>query len=545
MLKLVVLLIIGGILYSSCSKIDEFLDRSPTGGLSENQVFSSYRQTEQFLAGIYVRLPSGWLPTEDASNTLFSFAAASDEAICSVEWANGPHVFTQGLVNANYNPMDNWSSMYAGIRAVHIFLGKIDGLTVNTPTQEAGKRRMKGEAYGLRAWFYMELFKRYGGVPIIDKVLGINDDLNLPRNTAEETVDFIVASCDLAAELLDVSYTATEVGRLTTGAILMLKTEALVFAASPLHNPTNDVVKWQRAAAAAKDVVDLGVYALDRDYAGLFNTRNSASIIFQSTNNYTHWGKINFLPSLGGDARVQPLQNLVDAYEMKESGKAISETGSGYDPNNPYVGRDPRFYASILYNGSKWKGVNVNTYVGAGTDAVNTSGGTSATRSGYYLAKTVDVNANLTPNLVVGEHYWIHMRYEDLLLYYAEALNEVLPQPDDVVYSLVNQVRTRAGVDMPPLAPGLSKVQMRAKIRQERRVELAFEGKRFWDIRRWGIGEDVMTEAWGMVISRSGNDFNYRTTLITERVYRPHFDLFPISRAELTKQPALRQNSGY
>ncbi|SDC59337.1 RagB/SusD family nutrient uptake outer membrane protein [Niabella drilacis] len=534
------------LLLTQCNKINDYLKREPVGGLSELDVFTRYGETEKFIAGIYAKMAerSEWWPAAESTNKTFSYAAASDEAICSVQYPNGPQIFTQGTFNASNNPLDRWNDFYAGVRKANLFLEKIGMLAPQNSTQASGKQRMIGEAHFLRAFFYMELFKRYGGVPLVDRVLNISDSLNLRRNSAEETVNFIAADCDAAAQLLPVEHSATDWGRATKGAALMLKAKALLFGASLLHNPSQDKAKWLSAADAARAVADLNYYQVDADYAGLMHKRTARNIIFQSNINQTDWVHFNFIPSLGGQARVQPLQNLVDAYDMKSSGLPITEDPSYDAVNNPYANRDPRFYLSIIHDGSAFKGSPVLTYLNApGGNDEQRWGGERRTQTGFYLRKTVDETGSITPNAIVGDHFWIFMRFEETLLCYAEAMNEYLDAPDQSVYDAVNQVRTRVG--MPALPAGLSKEKMRQRIRNERRVELAFEGQRFWDIRRWRIGTEVMLKARGVIIDGSGPAKKHWDNEIETRIYKPAFDLFPIPQSELNKQPALTQNEGY
>ncbi len=526
--------------FQSC-QIDGYLDKAPTGGLTETQVFGNYQQALQYLAGVYRRLPDEWQP---AGSETFTYAAASDEALTSQELGNGPQVYTNGQITPTENVMDRWVSLYGAVRSASLFLEKIDSWIPGNTVEVAAKDRMIGEAYFLRAFFFMELFKRYGGVPVFEGILDVSDDLNLPRNTVDETVNRIVEDCNKAANLLYEQNAPADLGRATKGAALMLKAQALLFRASPLHNPSGDRAKWTEAAAAARDVIDLEVYSVDGNYRSLFHSRTTPNIIFQSTVNKTAWRNLMFLPSLRGYARIQPIQEMVDAYEMQATGLPITDPTSGYSPNDPYVGRDPRLGYSVIYDGSTWKGQVIRTHASAGTNAVIPGGGTTQTRTGYYLAKTVDENASIEP-AVTGEHFWVYMRYEDLLLMYAEAQNEALDAPDNSVYEAVDAVRTRTGIAMPALPTGLSRLQMRDRIRNERRVELGFEGKRFWDIRRWRIGEQVMRSANGVVVRVAGSVRTFEYNLLQNRTYRAEFDLFPIPQSEINKQPALEQNPGY
>ncbi|WP_205509264.1 RagB/SusD family nutrient uptake outer membrane protein [Longitalea arenae] len=531
---------------TACKKVNSYLDKAESGGITEKELFNDYVQTDAFLANIYATgIGAGdWMPVYS-----FTYAAACDEAKCPYTFNYGTINFTSGLISPTNNPIDIWAKSYQNIRKANIFLQNIDALPVNDARQEAGKYRMKGEALFLRAFFYEELYKRYGGVPLIEKPLTIDEDLQIPRNSEDEVVEFIVRDCDSAAALLPLVHSSEHLGRATRGAALMLKSRLLLYAASLLHNPENKLDKWQQAADAARAVMELNVYRLDDNYKTLFHTRTSPEVIFQSTVNQVwkvvsdDWVRHTQPPSQGGGwGNLQPLQNMVDEYEMS-NGKYITDPGSGYDPANPYVGRDPRFHQSIIYNGRKWAGATINTYVGSGVDGLNYNN--AATKTGYYVAKLLDENATLITSYKPGSHYWVFMRYAEALLNYAEAQNEALGAPDQTVYDAVNQVRDRKNVKMPPLPAGLSKEEMRQRIRHERRVELAFEAHRFWDLRRWRIGTQEGTTAYGMRITKSGNLFKYEKFLLENRVYRPAFDLFPIPQKEREKDKALTQNPDY
>lgn len=531
---------------AACNKTNDYLDKAESGGITDEELFGDYAQTDAFLANIYATgIGAGdWMPVYS-----FTYAAACDEAKCPYTFNYGTINFTSGLISPTNNPVDIWAKSYQNIRKANVFLKHIDALPVNDAKQEAGKYRMKGEALFLRAFFYEELYKRYGGVPLISEPLTIDQDLQLPRNTDEETVDFIVRDCDSAAALLPAVSSSENLGRATKGAAMLLKSRTLLYAASLLHNPENDPAKWQLAADAAKAVIDLNIYRLDDNYKTLFHTRTSPEVIFQSTINHVwksvdnDWVRHTEPPSQGGGwGNLQPLQNMVDEYEMA-NGKYITDPSSGYDAAKPYTGRDPRFYQSIIYDGCKWAGATINTYVGSGVDGLNYNA--AATKTGYYVAKLLDENATLITSYKPGSHYWVFMRYAEALLNYAEAKNESLSAPDQTVYDAVNAVRDRKNVKMPPLPAGLSKEEMQLRIRHERRVELAFETHRFWDLRRWRIGTQEGTAAYGMKVTKSGANYTYEKFLLENRVYRPAFDLFPIPQSEREKDKALTQNPGY
>lgn len=524
--------------------IDKYLDKAESGGLTLEEVFGDYAQAEKFLSNIYAQLPV------DYTN---KYTNASDDSE-SPHGTAGENQINNGVFSPASNPFNNWTATYQAIRSANIFLQNADRIPVVNQNQSTGKPRMIGEATFLRAYFYAELFRRWGGVPLITEPLDINQSMQIPRNTAAEVVDFLIQECDKAADLLELEYPSIHLGRATKGAALALKSRVLLHYASALHNPSNDPQLWQQAADAAKAVIDLDFYALHNDYKALFHTRTSREIIFQSTVNYTNFTLQTFVPSQGGQVGITPLQNLVDMYEMTNGelpflseNPGIAPTinpASGYNPERPYENRDPRFYMSILFNGATWRQQPVYTYQGAPLDGIG--GGFNNTTTGYYLAKMVDQNSSRTPTIQNGNYYWIYFRYAEILLNYAEALNEALSAPNSEVYRAINEIRERPGVNMPRIPAELSKAQMRKRIRNERRIELAFEGQRYFDLKRWRIGAQVVPNAYGMHITRRDDgSFVYNRFLVENRVYPNHFDLFPIMQTEINRNNALEQNPDY
>lgn len=527
---------------SSCKKVDSYLDKAQTGGLTEDQVFSTYAQTKGVLANIYGGLTSGgrddWAPNYD-----FSFANACDEAIGAYTFESSAHQLVIGNLSPSANNVDIWADTYAYLRKCNIFLSRIDGVPGNNANELKELARFKGEVLVLRAWYNFELFKRYGQFPIITKVLNINDDLQLPKNSEKEIVDFIIKDCDDAMSILPRTYGNENIGRVTQGVALNIKARALLYLASPLFNPSNDQTRWANAAAASKAVMGLGyTLAPFTEYAGMFHSfYDSPEVIYQSSVNNTDWIQNQFPPSLSGWASIQPSQNLVDAFEMS-NGLPISDPASGYSQNDPYKNRDPRFNLNIIYNGREWSGVPSETYTG-GKDGIN--GGNGYTQTGYYLgAKMTDSTALVTPNYLPRNHYFINMRYAEVLLNYAEAQNEVLSSPDQSVYDAVNKIRNRVG--MPNLPTGLSKAAMRDRIWNERRVELAFENQRYFDVRRWKVaGAASSNTIYGMRITKTGSKLNYNKFVVQQRNYKDAYNLFPIPQSEINRDKALVQNPGY
>src|SRR6266536_2455157 len=487
----------------------------------------------------------------------------------------------------------NWGPSYARIRQTNIFLSHIDAAGFD----DALKRRMKGEAYFLRAYFYHNLMRMYGGVPLITKVYGLNDDYAVARNSLKETVNFIVANADSAAALLPLSYSGTDLGRATKGAALALKARVLLYAASDLYNanpsgkpetgyatPQDRVALWRAAKDAAKAVMDLGIYGLFRpspaspqeatqNYGDLFLQRVSEEVIlsrfFLSTrddgyNPGLHNGPNGF-HTWGGNT---PLQNVVDDYRMAD--------GSKFDWSNPveaaapYVNRDPRFYATIAYDGASWRTRpdDVKNLDPLGTiqtfRALTLTGGSvvagldtrdspvenwNGAYSGYYLRKFIDpsINAQFTKEQVP----WIFFRYGEILLNYAEASIELNELTDAV--NVLNQIRVRGG--MPPFSAALGQAALRDEYRNERRVEMAFEEQRFFDVRRWMTAPQVLSKvAGGINIFLDGTsrtdrttwkNYRYVTDTVQTRAWNDKMYFMPIRLDELNRNGLLKQNPGY
>ncbi|MES2651997.1 MAG: RagB/SusD family nutrient uptake outer membrane protein [Bacteroidota bacterium] len=540
----------------SCKK--SVLDRPLDIEVKDSLVFGYINYATEFVTDIYAVLPNGYT---DFSGT-FSETATDDARHASPN--NQSYRFTNDSWGNTINPDDRWASYYAGIRKCNIFFSKINqvkltdhgiAIRINGYNAIDQRERLKGEVFLLRAFFYAELAKRYGGVPIVSKVLNLEDDLDLPRNTYDQVVQVISNDCDSAFKLLPETYLTTVngtnvanyYGRATKWTAQALKARVLLYAASPLNNPTNDAVKWIAAYNAAKpfyDNVPLPVITLANGIAGyetLFrgNTTNTSEIIWsRPTTNTNSLESANFpIGYDGGNGGVNPSQSLVDAYEMS-NGKLISDPTSGYNPSTPYQGRDPRFGATILYNSVTFKGRAIETFDGGldGPQKVNGS------LTGYYMKKHLDANLNLTVSQT-SQHNYIYFRLGEMLLNYAEARNES-DGPVSEVYMAINRLRTRVG--MPNLPIGLTLEQMRVRIRNERRVELAFEGHRYWDARRWNIAKDVFNGPFnGMKIEKIGTAFTYTPYQIETRVFKEYMNLYPIQQREILANPNLVQNPGW
>jgi len=518
------------------------------GPVSEEDVWSSDRLARGFLNSCYSGLQARY---DLSSGAMLSMA--SDEAVCS-NLSNSVNIINNGTWGPLRSFDDRYSTLYGDVRATNIFLEKAPGSFI-FPVSDIPK--LRGEAFFLRAFFHFELFRRYGRIVVATRSFKPEENLNIPRNTIEEVVKQISDDCDSAANLIDVAWSRdwdnANKGRATQAAALALKSRVLLYAASPLYNPTNDVTKWQAAADAAKALIDMNKHGLlsSTDFLKLWDFSNGATqynkeVIFATVATNTNSIESNNAPIgfTGGLGRTNPTQNLVDAFEMS-NGKLISDPTSGYNPSNPYAGRDPRLNRFIVYNGATFKTGSlsraVETFEG-GKD--NLTINVNSTKTGYYMRKFLSEGAsfNVTGPASIRRP-WVIFRYAEILLNYAEALNEAngnSPEVEDAV----KQVRTRAG--MPALPAGLSQSEMRERIRNERRVELCFEEHRFFDVRRWKMGETIFNgPVRGMKITKNGAVLTYEPFVVENRIFEPKNYLYPLLQSEVNKAPEIQQNPGY
>lgn len=540
------------VLLLAATGCSDFLDYSESSFYDKAGIFSEYSRSKSFVTNIYTYLPSDFNSIDGAMR-----ASATDEAV-HVWDLSTVHKFNNGAWSP-MQPLDSqWGKMYAGIRAVNLFLADgadntFEDLRYNTNYAElmAQYRLYPYEVRFLRAFFYFELAKRYGDVPLVTSVLTEQEANALPRTSFDNVVEFIVSECNEISEHLPLSYAGipgSETGRATRGAALALKARALLYAASPLHNNTEDAGKWVRAAQASRQLIDQAHYTLEGSYGEVVNNRTSPELILETREPASSaFEAANFpIGYEGGNTGTCPTQNLVDAYEMKATGKAITEDESGYDPGAPYTGRDPRLSGTILFNGAVWKDIPLEIWNGG----LHAPPRERATKTGYYLKKYVMEGVSLNPTTPIArEHTWVIFRYGEVLLNYAEAMNEAYgPEAagpgtlSSTALEAANQVRARAG--MPAFPAGMTKSAFREKLRNERRVELAFEDHRFWDVRRWKIG-NTTTEIHGITIQKTGTALTYTKKLVERRVWSEKMNLFPIEQSELFINPSLGQNEGW
>lgn len=561
---------------SSCDqKLTEFLDKAPGVDVTENTIFSSKVQLETYVAStyrigihsIFTYNDANLIPT---SRTFTINSAITDEGESEMnffhtqQWNAATITANDGLVGQeDYRYYIRWTV----IRNCNIILeriGEVPGL------DEAYKNQVMGEVKFIRALNYFEMLKRYGGVPIIAKRLALTDDVKVKRSTVEEVVNFITKDCDEAVSALPATYPPTFRGRATKTAAQLLKARTLLFAASPLFNTATpylglgennklisygnqDNNRWQLAADAAKAALDLapaGGFALitdkgaDKNYKFAWEQNDNAEIVL-AEKAYASRGRTQFpwygtQPSSIANAwgGVSVIHNFVRKYEKKDgSPQTWNLNGGGSDLVKKYSELDPRFAQTVGYNGSYWNRdfPVLETFQG-GRNVDGCFGGAWMKK---LIPDQLSTVSGAAPNSIV-------FRLAEAYLTYAEALNEA-QGPVPAAYDAVNTIRQRSG--MPKLPAGLTKEQFRARVRNERDIELAFEDHRLWDIRRWMIAENegVMKGAmYGIKVYKitGSTEFRYEPYVIENRTFLPKMYLHPFLNNEVFKG-YLVQNPGW
>ena len=573
------------VIFTGCEEMFSPADENKRG---LDDIYEDAAFAEGLLLNGYVRLPNGGYSFNDV---------ATDDAVSNND-DNSYLQMATGKWSAMYNPTERWTSCFAAIQYLNIILAetdKVNWASTGEYTKEMFNDRTKGEAYGLRAIFYYYLLQAHGGlssdgqllgVPILTQPLDGNSDFTTPRNTFKECIDQINKDLDLAESFLpldfeDVSDTSSvkipakyagktsasdynrvfgayNRQRLTARIVKAVRAQVALLAASPAYSGGSSVT-WEQAANAAGEVLDLigGVSGVAKtgalwyaksnsaEIAGLANGVNPPEVLWRTNvGDNKDLEADNFPPSLYGNGRVNPTQNLVDAFPMA-NGLPITDASSGYDANKPYANRDPRLNWYIVVNGSKVGSSTIFTKVGKtkdGLDNIETS-----TRTGYYMRKLLREDVNLNPTSTTQQkHYVPRIRYTELFLDYAEAANEAWG-PDGSgshgysARDVIAAIRQRAGITQPDayLASISGKDAMRKLIHNERRLELCFEGFRFWDLRRWK--ENLTETANGMTITA---DDKFIVTPVEDRKYDDFMYYGPLPYNEILKW-GLTQNAGW
>jgi starch-binding outer membrane protein, SusD/RagB family len=576
---------------------DDFLDVKPLDKYSDAAVWQDPVLVQSYVNNIYLGIPFPF--------TTLMLSSCVDESMAVWDWESS--LVTQSVLSPSYLAIFDsnfwtgslrdmtWNRMYRNIRACNLFFEKIDQVEFD---DETAKDDLVGQVTFLRAYFYHQLVSLYGGVPIITKSFEPTDDFLVARDSYEACVNFIVAECDKAADLLG---TGTNKAYASEGAALALKSRVLLYAASDLFNSNaswasgyanpelvsytsgDRTARWQAAKNAAKAVIDLGVYSLYGDpnpatpeaasenFASLFlNNGNQEDILLQFYDvlHNTDWDGPN--PGLfngpngwhnwGGNT---PVGQFADAFEMSD--------GTKFDWNNPshasdpYVNRDPRFYATILHEGAPWRPrpsdvvdadpegrLQVGTYDKNGVIVPGLDTRSSpiedwnGSYTGYYLRKFIDPNINHQYDR--QQLPFRRFRYAEVVLNYVEACIELNEEAEARTY--LNMIRARAG--MPPTNETGS--QLKDRYRNERRVELAYEEHRYYDVRRWMIAPSVYEDAQGVIVTgdmAADGTISNRTYApdlsVQQREWNPTnaFYFLPIKLDEMNKNQLLVQNPEY
>ncbi len=568
------ILVLVSFLFATIACTDSPLDVTPDGKITLEDVFADEVRTEAFLNSVYAYIP--WYYT--GYNEWSFLAGATDEAQ-DAEVGNNPGIVSNwitGSLTPSYNPLASghhsnvnyYPTFWSGIGYANIFLAHIDQAAVNSPVNRS---RLKAEAQLLRAFYYLELVKQFGPMPMVDKPFdNAFDYSSLKRPAFQECIDFIVKDCDavIANQELPLRITqATENIRFSRAVAYAIKSQALLYNASPLWNPANDKAKWQAASTASQEALQVltagGQYALAPDYGDYFLNRadyntspRDRETIYERLSGFPF--SVMSIPSKPGTWKLGacPSQELVDSYEMQATGEPailgyadeehlqpVINSASGYDENDPYTGRDPRFYATVWYNGASYDNIGgrihtIETFIGGADQLLKSPPNRTNTHTGYYLRKFVD------PKLQAGQDQtssWKKYRLAEIYLNLAEAENEA-NGATPAAYQAVNTIRMRAG--MPELPAGLSQEQFRERVQRERRVELVWEEHRFWDVRRWKILDKTDKLVTGIEINKSeAGNFTYKR-FVTERrnAWQDKFRIFPIPITDASIIPDFSEN---
>jgi hypothetical protein len=511
------------ILFQNCKK--NFLVTVPDDRLSTEIFWKTDKDATYAANAVYRHLTEG-------AGVFISWDAMTDIGI-----THTPNLTIAQLAEGQIDPLnsrieDEWSNAYAGIRSANSFFANVDKVETQDSTLI---RRLKGEVRVIRAYLYIRLASLFGDVPLVTTEITVDESKKLTRTPVSQVWDFISQELTTAADELPV--TQKDIGRITKGAALALKSRAMLYAG-----------RYQDAADAAKQVMDLKVYALYPSYKNLFTygAENNQEVILDVQfikNNYSNNIYRILAPvSQNGSPQYFPTKNLVDSYEMA-NGLSIDDPSSGYDPFKPYENRDPRLRYSVFVPGDTLpNGKKLNDYPGSGTsDEVGTSFIVSET--GFYVKKYVNAE-DLSDPTNCGINI-ILLRYAEVLLNYAEAKIE-LNQIDASVYDAINQVRQRPDVNMPAITTGKTQDEMRQIVRHERLTELAFESQRFFDIRRWKIAAGLMQgRAYGITYVDSNGDLQTVAVPGWNWSWKDRNYLWPIPQNEIELNPNLEQNPGW
>lgn len=552
------------LIFSSCNDFSNFLDKAPGVDVTEDTIFSSKVQVETFVAGTYYYGVMSDLPMWDARDKSdCSTDAATDEAEIAMPW-----YWTQAWNTASMsatNTLDRrFNTFWIAIRRTNIILDKIDKTPFN---DDQYKKQVRGEAKFIRAYNYFQLIEKYGGVPILDHLFSLSETLNVPRSSIKDVVNFIVQDCDDAIVNLPTVYPTSLRGRVTNIAAMALKSRTLLYAASKTFNTatpymdfgannklicyTNyDVNRWKLAADASKQVLDAAQNAgvslitdqgVTKNYLYAWEINDNNEIILAEKSKEACWvWHFPWGPSIpqscgGFGGGMDVTLNFVKLYEKNDGTPQTWDMNGGADLMKKYNELDPRFAQTITYQGQAWNKNNPILDL-----SVN---GRDACITGAYAHKpipyAVSSDMGVVPNGII-------FRLAEFYLNYAEALNEYNTTPPAEAYDAVNTIRQRSG--MPSLPSNLSQTEFRNRVRNERAIELAFEGHRLYDIRRWEIAVDGIMSGnmYGIKINKIAqrSEYQYIPFVFEQRTFKIPMYRNPFPQSEINKG-YLIQNPGW
>jgi len=554
--------LIGLLFLTGCTDILNVENKS---GISSDAVFNDEALAEAFLFNLYVYTPSDYMGGINGNTRStpgpFLMAAITDDARSKSGWIPSNSQIIKGNISPTVNrgfEGNTWRNFYRAVRECNTML---EGLAGSSFSEEF-KTALTAETRWIRAYFYFELIRRYGDVPLLTKAQGLEDDLLVFRTPIAEVYQFIYDELEAIADDLPSIKDGAPRDRANREAAWALNGRAMLYAE-----------RFTESATLSRKLLT-AEYPLSANYGELFRSYgDDPEVLFEiqmgQAGYGTHMDRWNWPVGYRSEAggQTDPTQELVDQYETID-GKMITDPTSIYNPADPYANRDPRLTETILYHGNSLgvtpkSGIDrVDTEFEVGRDGLRKPNESNDTQSGYYLKKFMDPSMGVNPLGGYSKVSYKVLRIGEALLNFAEAENEV-NGPTSEVHAAINKIRNRANVNMPALPLGLSQTEMREKIRHERRIELAFEPHRWWDLLRWDIAEETLKgkQFHGMKIVRKtaapspyiaeydAPDLNYDPTfLITTsvpQVFFPHFKLWPIPQNEINKNPNLTQNPGY
>ena len=604
----IILYFIGLLTICSC---DDMFEPADENNRQEDAMYEESKYAHGLQIYGYDRLPY----ITNVGNQYNWTDVATDDAVTNLK-SSSYLTMTTGTWASDNNPMSKWDTCKDGIQYINLFLSKVDNVKwapSSASKQQMFTDRLKGEAFGLRALLYMYLLQAHGGyaddgqlygVPLLTEPEDGSSDYNQARATFADCVQQCFEDCDSAMALLPLDYAdidgneqipakylalganysnynlvfGNKARNLLSGRIAeAIKAQVALLAASPAFREKSGVTPAVAATLCGNVLKRIGgVAGLDpTGHTWYKNTSKlepsggeMAEILWrEDRHKNAEQERENFPPSLYGSGRINPSQNLVDAFPMR-SGRPIADSKSGYDPTNPYAGRDPRLDTYIILNGTTFRKTEIitGTYPnskGEIMDNLNNIG--TSTRTGYYLKKLLREDVSpLSSSLIEQQHIYPRIRYTEIFLAYAEAANDAWGPKSDgggfgfSAYDVIKAIRVRAGLGTDEYGRQLEEgdayleecaadqTKMMNLIRNERRIELCFENKRFWDLRRWQMPIDESVKGIQIDRNEETGALSYTIINVEDRKFTSPYQWYgPIPKSEMLKWSNLMQNTGW